>query len=106
MVACQNNVVRNFYIYLFFHGSTVLQSDTIVITCNGGPHCHWYRHETKQESNSLRHIFGSNQFKSNGSHEADEAAVKQAHQQTHSYEPTEDVAQRYHHRQQANDYKR
>lgn len=73
------------------------------ITCDGGSHSHGHRHQAQQESDGLGHIFGSDQLKGNGSHDADEATVKQAHQQAHSDQPAEDVAHWDHHGHEADD---
>lgn len=80
-----------------------MRIDTGYITCDGGPHSHGHRHQAQQEADGLGHVFGPNQLESDRGHDADEAAVKQPHQQTDGNQPTKDVAQRDHHGHEAND---
>lgn len=73
------------------------------VTCDGGSHSHGHRHQAQQEADGLGHVFGLDQLKGDRSHDADEAAVKQPHQQAHGDQPAEDVAQRDHHGHEADD---
>lgn len=73
------------------------------VTCDRGSHDHRHGHQAQQEANGLGHVFGTNQLKCDRSHDRDEAAIKQPHQQTHSNQPAEDAAQRDHHGHDADD---
>lgn len=85
-------------------GSSIDQSDRWrCVTCDGGSHGHGHGHEAEQEADGLGHVVGADQLEGDGSHDADEAAVKQPHQQAHGDEAAKDVAQRDHHGHEADD---
>lgn len=75
-------------------------------TCNGWPHRHGHRHHAQQETNGLRHILGSHELEGDGSHDADKAAIKKAHEKTNGDEPAEDSAERDHHGHESNHQER
>lgn len=72
------------------------------LTCNGWTNCHRHWHEPKQKSDGLGDILSPNELEGNRSHNANEAPVEQAHEETDSNESSKDIAQWNHHRHQPN----
>lgn len=79
------------------------ESSSDISTCDGRTDGHGDGHHAQEESDGLRHVLRAHQLEGDGSHDADETAVEQTHEQTHGDQPAENITQRNHHRHHTDD---